>query len=191
MANTWTRKKSSALWANTSPELPVRITRYPSITEPQFFGCLAAFVDSLFGELNGAVIALRRLEGRSKGGAFAYEMTLDQHRYGSLIVIDRWATVARLFGPHLNLTRHPELLAEAVSRCGTAENILTRANQLIDAAPAYGGDVVEACAVAFQSLETTFAQERTAADQYAKLGPMLPEDYQEFRHIFLEDLAAR
>ena len=30
----------------------MRITRYPSISEAQFFGCVSAFVDSLSGELN-------------------------------------------------------------------------------------------------------------------------------------------
>ena len=72
----------------------MRITRYPNINEPQFFGCVAAFVDSLSGELNAASLALRRLEGQGKGRAFAFEMTLDQHRYGALIVLDRWSTVA-------------------------------------------------------------------------------------------------
>ena len=67
----------------------MRITRYPNLTEPQFFGCVAAFVDSLSGELNAASMALRRLEGQAKGRAFAYEMTLDQHRYGALIVLER------------------------------------------------------------------------------------------------------
>ena len=169
----------------------MRITRYPSITEPQFFGCLAAFADSLFGELNAAAIALRRLEGRGKGSAFAYEMTLDQHRYGALIVIDRWSTVVRAFGPHLELSRNPGILTEAAARAGTAETILGRANQLIDATDRYSPAAVEACLMAFQSLQTTFAEERAAAGQYAKLGPMLPEDYQEARRIFLEDLSAR
>ena len=54
----------------------MRITRYPSISESQFLGCTAAFVDSLFGELQSAAIALTRLEGRAKGDAFAYEMPL-------------------------------------------------------------------------------------------------------------------
>ena len=169
----------------------MRITRYPSITEPQFFGCLAAFVDTLFGELNSAAIALRRLEGQSKGRAFAYEMTLDQHRYGALIVVDRWSTLTNSFGPHLTLSRAPGVLTESKERTSTAELILHRANQLIDAADIYSPDAVEACVFAFRSLETTFAEERAAADQYAKLGPMLPEDYKEFRQIFLEDLAAR
>jgi len=35
----------------------VRIIRYPSISEHQFLGCTAAFVDSLFGELHSAAIA--------------------------------------------------------------------------------------------------------------------------------------
>ena len=76
----------------------MRITRFPSISEPQFLGCVAAFVDSLSGELNSAAMALRRLEGKGKGAAFAYEMTLDTHRYGALIVLDRWSTVVGTFG---------------------------------------------------------------------------------------------
>ena len=182
---------SSARSANISPENAVRITRFPSITEPQFFGCLAAFVDSLFGELNAAALALRRLEGSGKGRAFAYEMTLDQHRYGVLIVVDRWSTLVRAFGPHLDLAKHSGILAEGPARAAAAETILNRANQLIDASDRYSSDTVEACLMAFRSLETTFSEERAAADQYAKLGPMLPEDYRESRRIFLEDLAAR
>jgi len=51
--------------------------------------------------------------------------------------------------------------------------------------------VLEGFALAFRSLQTTFAEEREEADQSAKLGPMLPEDYTSARRIFLEDLAAR
>ncbi len=79
----------------------MRIIRFPSISEHQFLGCTAAFMDSLFGELHSAAIALRRLEGRAKGDAFAYEMELDTHRYGALIVLDRWTSVVGTFGPHL------------------------------------------------------------------------------------------
>jgi hypothetical protein len=169
----------------------LRITRYPSLTEPQFFGCVAAFVDSLTGELNSATISLRRLEGRSKGSAFAYEMTLDTHRYGALIVLDRWSTLVGAFGPHLSLSRHPGILGDGPRRTGAAEEILGRVNQLIDAAEAYSQELVEACVLAFHSLNTTFAEERAEAEQSAKLGPMLPEDYRDARRIFLEDLAAR
>jgi len=169
----------------------LRITRFPSLTEPQFLGCAAAFVDSLAGELNAAALALRRLEGQAKGSAFAYEMTLDTHRYGALIVLDRWATLVRAFGPHVSLSSRREMVDSAAARVATAEDILGRANQLIDAAPAYGAEVVEACVLAFQSLDTTFAVERAAAEQNAKLGAMLPEESSEARRIFLEDLAAR
>ena len=169
----------------------MRISRFPSLTEAQFFGCTAAFVDSLFGELNAASIALRRLEGRSKGSAFAYEMTFDTHRYGALIVIDRWSTLVSAFGPHLELSRRRAIISGAAERIRAAETILGAANLLIDAADAYSPAIVEACALAFQSLNTTFAEERAEADQSAKLGPMLPEDYTSARRIFLEDLAAR
>jgi len=169
----------------------LRITRFPSITEQQFQGCISAFADSLSGELNTAAIALRRLEGRGKGSAFAYEMTLDTHRYGALIVVDRWGTLARAFGPHLLLAQRQSILDEAPARVAAAEEILTRANQLIDAAHGYGGEIVEACVLAFQSLDTVFREERAAAAQSGSLGPMLSDEYKEARRIFLEDLAAR
>ena len=169
----------------------MRITRYPNITEAQFYGCVAAFVDSLAGELNAAISALRRLTGRNKGGAFAFEMTLDTHRYGALIVIDRWSTVVNAFGPHLTLPRRQDIVDDAPERVRSAERILTSANALVDAAPNYSEAVVEACVMAFQSVNGVFKAERDEAEQSAKLGPMLPEDYRDARRIFLEDLAAR
>ena len=169
----------------------MRITRFPALSEAQFFGCTAAFADSLAGELNAAASALRRLEGQSKGSAFAYEMTLDTHRYGALIVLDRWSSLLGAFGPHLQLPRHRTIIAEGAARVRTAEGILGTANNVLDAAESYSSEVVEACLLAFQSLQTTFAEERNEADQSAKLGPMLPEDYTSARRIFLEDLAAR
>lgn len=169
----------------------MRITRYPNLNESQFLGCATAFVDSLVGELNGAAMNLRRLEGQPKGAAFAYEMSLDRSRYGALVVLDRWATLVDAFGKHLHLSKHQSIIDEAPGRVLAAENILGRANQVIDAADAYSSDVVEGCVLAFQSLQTTFARERETADRSAQLGPMLPNDYREARRIFLEDLAAR
>lgn len=169
----------------------MRITRYPNLSEPQFLGCIAAFVDSLTGELNASALALRRLQGQPKGSAFAYEMDLDTHRYGALIVLDRWATVLHAFGPHVKLARREALVDNAAARVQTAENLLGRVNQLIDAADSYGGELIEACLLAFQSVASTFGEERAAAEENARLGPMLPEDYQQARRIFLEDLAAR
>jgi hypothetical protein len=148
-------------------------------------------VDSLTGELNSAAISLRRLEGRRKGSAFAYEMTLDTHRYGALIVLDRWSTLTQAFAPHLTLSRRPAILEDGPRRVATAEDILGRVNTLIDSAEGYTRELVEACGLAFQSLNTTFAEERAEAEQSAKLGPMLPEDYRDARRIFLEDLAVR
>lgn len=169
----------------------MRITRFPSISEQQFLGCGAAFVDSLAGELNAAGLALRRLEGRGKGSAFAYEMTLDTHRYGALIVLDRWSSLVGAFGPHLELGERRAMIAEAPARVAAAETILTHANQLIDGSDAYSPELVEACLLAFRAVDQTFGEERTAAERSAALGPMLPDDYREARRIFLEDLAAR
>ena len=101
----------------------MRITRFPSISEHQFIGCTAAFVDSFFGELHSAAIALRRLEGRGKGDAFAYEMELDTHRYGALIVLDRWNSLVGTFGPHLSLSQRPAIIEDAPgAHCSRREN---------------------------------------------------------------------
>ena len=95
------------------------------------------------------------------------------------------------FGPHLQLSQRPAIVDEAPARIAAAEKILGRVNQLIDAAGNYGSDLVEACVTAFQTLKTTFNDERAAAEEWARLGPMQPDEYREARRIFLEDLAAR
>jgi hypothetical protein len=169
----------------------VQITRYASLTEPQFLGCTSAFADALAGELNSAAMYLRKLEDQPKGAAFAYEMSLDRHRYGALTVLDRWGALVAAFGPHLTLSRYQSIVDEAPERVRAAEGMLGRANDLIDSASRYSGEVVEACILAFQALSTTFAEERQAADQSARLGPMLPEEFKEARGIFQRDLAAR
>lgn len=169
----------------------MQITRYASLSEQQFLGCVSAFADSLTGELNSAAMYLRKLAGQPKGAAFAYEMSFDRHRYGALTVLDRWSTFVAAFGPHLAQIRYPAIVQEAPARVRTAEAILESANRLIDAAGEYSTGVVEACVLAFQSLGTTFAEERQAADQSAKLGPMLPDEFKQARGIFLQDLAAR
>ncbi len=169
----------------------MQITRYPSLTEPQFFGCVAAFVDSLSGELNSAAIYLRKLEGQPKGAAFAFEMSLDTHRYGALMVLDRWANLVHTYSPHLVLAKHQRILDETSGRVQTAENILGRTNDVIDAAAQYSGEIVAACMLAWRSLDTTFAEERGLVEQMLKLGPMLPEEFQKARRIFWEDLAER
>ena len=169
----------------------MQITRFIHLNETQFLGCASAFVDSLSGELNAAAMYLRKLEGQPKGAAFAYEMSLDSHRYGALMVLDRWATLVHAFGPHLKLSKRQSILDETPGRVQTAENILGRANQVIDDTPRYTGDVVNVCVLAFQSLNTTFAEERQATDEAARLGPLLPDEYRQARRVFLEDLAAR
>lgn len=178
-------------WAITSPETPVQITRQASLSEQQFLGCVSAFVDSLSAELNSAAMYLRKLEGQTKGAAFAFEMALDRHRYGALTVLDRWATLVRSFRGYLKLHRYPGIVEDAYKRVEDAENILRHANDLMDAGGTYAGAIVEACVLAFQSIAVVFQEERQAAEQSAKLGPMLPEEFREARAVFLQDLAAR
>jgi hypothetical protein len=161
------------------------------LSEDQFHGCVAAFVDSLSGEFNAAAAALRRLEGQAKGSAFVHEIALDQHRYGALIVLDRWGTLVASFGPHLAQARPAALIETAAERGHAAENIVLAANAMIDDADRYDAAMTEACLAAFDSVMSLFAAERADAEQAAKLGPMLPAGYKEGRRIFLEDLAAR
>jgi hypothetical protein len=184
--------KSSAPWANTWLKAAgLQITRYPSIDEMQFLGCTSAFIDSLTGEMNAAILFLRKLQGSRKGAAFAFEMQLDTHRYGALIVLERWGDFIHAFRDHIRLDRYPGIVEEAPARVQTAENILGRANQLIDASEHYGPEVVAACEMAFRSLHTTFREEKQAAEETARLGAMLPPGYREYRRVFLGDLASR
>lgn len=169
----------------------MQITRQTSLSEPQFFGCASAFVDALSGELNSAAMYLRKLQGQNKGAAFAYEMSLDRHRYGALTVLDRWNALVGTFGPHLSLTRSPAILTETAARVRSAEAVLGRANEVLDAAQSYDAETIEACLLAFQSISGTFAEERQAAGQWTSLGPMLSDDFKEARAIFQHDLAAR
>jgi len=169
----------------------LEITRYTSLSETQFLGCASAFVDALFGEINAATMYLRKLEGQAKGAGFAFEMSLDRHRYGALMVLERWARLVQAFGPHLSLSRHQDILDRALPRIQSAESIMGRTNALIDATTQYTADLVNACVLAFQSLNTTFQEERKAAEQSSQLGPMLPDDYRQARRIFSQDLAAR
>ena len=169
----------------------MRITRLTSLTETQFFGCISAFVDSLSGELNSAIAALRSLESKSKGEAFAFEMALDKHRYGASIVLDRWGTLVDAFGPHLPFPRAMALLETTPLRMRSAEAVLTATNHLIDSAEDYNPALVEAAAMAFQTVGGIFGGERAAAETDGKLGPMLPEDYLAARRMFLEDLGQR
>ena len=159
----------------------MRITRFPSLSEPQFFGCAAAFVDSLSGELNAAAMALRRLEGSAKGAAFAYEMTLDTHRYGALIVLDRWSTLVGAFGPHLRLSRPLEIPAQTPDYGA----------EIINDPSGFTWDTNLAKVVSKFEMGFMLNHMRGTPESWAKLGPMLPGEYQEARRIFLEDLAAR
>ena len=169
----------------------MQITRYASLSEPQFLGCTSAFADTLAGELNSAAMFLRKLQGQPKGAAFAYEMSLDRHRYAALTVLDRWSALVAAFGPHLTLSRYPAIVEQAPVRVRSSEAILGRANELIDASDGYSDALVEACILAFQSIVTIFSEERQAADQSALLGPLLPEEFKQARGIFQHDLAAR
>lgn len=169
----------------------MQITRYLSLNEAQFLGCLSAFIDTLSGELNSALAFLRRMENRHKGSAFAFEMQLDKHRYGAMIVLDRWADFTAAFRGNVALGAHQDLFDQGAQKVQQSQRILEQSSQLVDNAPVYSSEVVEACAMAYRTIEFTFQDERKAADRATALGPMLPEEFKEYRRVFLGDLSER
>lgn len=169
----------------------MRITRFPTLNEVQFQGCNSAFVDALFAVLGSSVQHLRKLEGQPKGAAFAFEMQLDQDRYGALIILERWADLVNAFRDHLHLSVSQSILDDAPARVQTAENILGQLNSVIDATSHYHPEIIAACSMAAESLQLTFAEERKLAERMSALGPMLPEEFLESRRLFAADLAAR
>ncbi|MBL8220626.1 MAG: hypothetical protein JNL62_15450 [Bryobacterales bacterium] len=169
----------------------MQITRFLSLDENQFLGCLSAFTDTLSGELNSALAYLRRMENRRKGAAFAFEMQLDKHRYGAMIVLERWADFTQAFAGHARFDRHQSLFDQARQRVSQSQRILEQSNQLIDNADTYATEIIEACAMAYRTIEFTFQEERKAADQTVALGPLLPEEFKEYRRVFLTDLSER
>jgi quinol monooxygenase YgiN len=166
----------------------LQILRFPSLSETQFLGCGSAFVDSLNGHTSSALLNLRKLEGRQKGAAFSFEMQMDKDRYGALIVLERWADCVNAFGPHLRLNQFQAVIDEAPARVLTAENLIGRTNRLIDASQTYSQELIAACAMAYETVRLTFAQEAEAS---ASLGALAPPEFLEARRLFLADLAAR
>ena len=173
----------------------MEILKFPSLTEPQYAGCVSAFVDSLAGELNAASTFLKRLERSGKGAGFAQEIGLDRGRYGALLVLYRWRHLNAAFGPHLSsVLSEPalkELTAEAERRVTAGETILRRINEMIDSAANYHAELVEAALLGFQQVHRIFQQESELSARAVRLGAMLPEEQREARAIFLADLARR
>ncbi|MBM3735194.1 MAG: hypothetical protein FJW39_05345 [Acidobacteria bacterium] len=163
----------------------------PGLSEPEFMGCVSAFVDSLWNSLDGTAQALARLESRPKGAAFLFEMQLDQQRYGAVMILDRWERVALEFGPHVTLSRHQGVLEGGAGRIAPARDLLNRLNQLIDAGDRYTPELLAAAEMTFASIRSTFEAEHKAAIGMENLGPMLPEEYTAARRMFQADLAAR
>lgn len=165
------------------------------MSEPEYAGCVSAFVDALAGEINTASNFLKRLEGGGKGMAFAYEISLDRGRYGALLVLNRWRNLHLAFGPHLGpILTDPvlkEVAGEVERRVTAGETILARANDLIDAAESYHPEAVAAVLLAFEQVKRIFRDEIQLSERTAQLGPLVPEEQKNARAAFLTDLARR
>ena len=169
----------------------MRILRYPTLSEAECLGCVSAFVDSLSSALEGMLTFLRRLQGQPKGAAFAFEMQLDSHRYGVMLILERWGELVHHFGPHLHNMKDASVLHDAPLRIQMSENLMIRTNRLIDATEQYHPELLHAAEQAAQTIVRTFNHERAAAEQTLNLGPLQPAEFGEARRIFLADLAAR
>jgi len=76
----------------------VRVARCPQFSDSRFFRCVAVLVDFLSGRLHAATVWLHRKVVNRKVSASACELTLDTHRCGALIVLDRWSTLVGALG---------------------------------------------------------------------------------------------
>jgi len=157
----------------------------------QFLGATSAFWDTLTSTMSVALANLQKLQGRSKGAAFAFEMEMDKARYGTLILLERWSQFVAAFGPHIHLEIRTGIITDASSRVIAAENLLQNANRVLDSSDHYSQDLLEAASLAFDTVRATFQEEKQSAEQMAKLGPMLPEEYTEARRLFMADLTTR
>lgn len=166
----------------------MQIVRYLSVNEAQLAGCSRAFLDALEGEFQASLSYLRRLSGQRKGSAFGFEMQLDRHRYGAIIVLDRWAAFAQAFVASIEAGPLRALLEQAPERTRVAAELLDRANRLLDAADTYEDALIDACQMAFQTVERTFAEERAAAEVPGLAGSGA---FEEYRRVFGQDLSVR
>jgi hypothetical protein len=71
---------------------------------------------------------LHRKVANRKGSASACDLTLDTHRRGALIVLDRWSTLVGALGPHPGIGRPADVIRRAGDRVHAAGDILNPAN---------------------------------------------------------------
>jgi hypothetical protein len=169
----------------------LQIRRFLSLNEPQFLGCTSAFLDALDSEMQSAQAYLQRLVNQSKGRAFGFEMQLDKHRYGSLIVLERWAEFGSAFASTGMLGELQPLLEQARARATSAAGLIEKMNAMVDAADFYSPELIEACGMTFHAVGNIFRDEREAVQRLHALGAEPPEDFRHYRSVFTGDLAVR
>ena len=126
-------------------------------------GCLAAFVASFSGHIAQARNFLARLEGKQKGALFAWEIALDQARYGALIVLERWKELNERFSRSIDGLPGSLPSGESSARAEQACQDLAGWNERLDAAEHYDPVLTECYGAALLNLLDGLAQEQQAA----------------------------
>ena len=126
-------------------------------------GCLAAFVASFSDHIAQARNFLARLEGKQKGVLFAWEIALDQARYGALIVLERWKELNERFSQSIDGLPGRLPSGESSARAERACQDLAGWNERLDAAERYDPVLVESYGAALLNLLDGLAQEQQAA----------------------------
>ena len=134
-----------------------------ALSEPEYLGCLAAFVDSFSGHLTQTRSYLARLEGKKKGALFGWEMALDQARYGALIVLERWKELNERFSRSIDGLPGSLPSGESSARAEQACQDLAGWNERLDAAERYDPVLMECYGAALLNLLDGLAQEQQAA----------------------------
>ncbi|MCH7978038.1 MAG: hypothetical protein IH935_03550 [Acidobacteria bacterium] len=134
-----------------------------ALSEPEYMGCLAAFVASFSGHIAQARNFLARLEGKQKGAFFAWEIALDQARYGALIVLERWKELNERFSQSIDGLPGSLPSGESSARAEQACQDLAGWNERLDAAERYDPVLMECYGAALLNLLDGLAQEQQAA----------------------------
>ncbi len=188
----------------------MHILSQTALSNTEYLGCLSAFWSAFGNALGSSENYLVRLAGRRKGSHFGWEMSLDQARYGALIVLERWKELNERFRESLQQSESWPLAEGASRKCeaaaGRLESLYARLDELED----YSEAAVREALEQFREITAAFHDERQAAAGAAEIfaeketadppgllpvvgdAPSTPaQKFREFREQFLIELSRR